>query len=233
MYEAESNPEPEVPDPISWVQLAVMVNDGSGSMTLEFAEPDGSLEGVAPSRTKAAAVESALREFLNRMKDSAKARNFCFSFVSFNDNVTDRRPPRGLDEISTGESFDPTANGIGGTAIHRGLDAAGEIVTQFMQEAKAREVPASAVVVLMSDGEERDDPAKTADSAERLKGLLNTELAACLFATKDQPAEGGRLLEAIVSEPQLYQRVYNTEQLRSFFHASITATRPALPPGEE
>jgi len=232
MHDSELN----IPQPVTapaWIQLGVMVNDGSGSMTLQSAEPDTSLEGVAPARTKAAAVDNALKDFIKRMKSSRKAGNFCLSFVSFNDRVTDQRNPEALPSVSSERSYDPTAHGTGGTAIHKGLDAAAEIVDDFMREAETTEIPVSVVVVLLSDGEERDDPVKTAEAAARLRELPNTMLAACLFATKDQPAHGEQLLEEIVSEPRLYQRVHNAEQLRKFFVASVSASHPALPaPGE-
>jgi uncharacterized protein YegL len=215
--------------PPAFVQLAVMVNDGSGSMQLAFAAPDASLEGFAPASTKAAAVDAATRDLLARMKASASAANFWFSFVSFNDTVTDRRPPERLLQISTDRSYDPTAHGVGGTAIHSGLAAAASIVEEFMSQQATEETLASAVVVVMSDGEERDDPVKTAEAATRLREMANTQVAACLFATDGQASHGEPLLESIVSEPRLYQRVYNTEQLRAFFHASVTTAALALP----
>lgn len=214
-----------------WYQLAVMVNDGSGSMTLEFAEPDDSLEGYGAVRTKAAAVEGALRRLLGDIRNGHSPQNYHFSFISFNDKVTDQRPPKALGELSDTDSYDPTANGTGGTAIHRGLDAAAQIVKAYLEFAAASELPVSAAVVVMSDGEERDDPARTAASAERLRGLPNTTVAACLFGTKGQPSIGKPLLESIVSSRELFQEVYNAEELRRFFRKSVTATRPRLPPG--
>lgn len=213
-----------------WFQLAVMVNDGSGSMTLEFAEPDTSLEGYGTVRTKAAAVEGALRRLIVDVRNGHSPQNYHFSFISFNDRVTDRRPPRPLGEVSDSDSYDPTAHGTGGTAIHSGLEGAADIVDAYLQFAAKSELPVSAVVVLMSDGEERDDPARTAAAAERVRGLPNTTLAACLFGTKGQPSVGKALLESIVSSPELFQQVYSAEELRRFFRKSVTATRPRLLP---
>lgn len=212
----------------AWIQLAVMVNDGSGSMTLPLAEPDASVEGYGSARTKGAGVDIASRSLLERMKQSRMKANFQFSFVSFNDDVTERRPPQPLVDVPLDRSYDPTSHGVGGTAIHRGLDAAAAIVEAFMRDAAGSEVPVSAVVCLMSDGEEMDDSVRTADVAARLRALPNTSLAACLFATHGQPPAGEPLLKSLVSEPRLYQRVYDTEELRKFFHASITATGTAL-----
>jgi hypothetical protein len=204
----------------SWYQLGVPVIDGSGSMTLLY---QGDPETGAPvGVTKAQATESALRSFIGRLQKSGNAVNFGLSFVSFNDKVTDRRPPKHVLELDVADSYDPTAHGTGGTAIHCGLDAATSIIDDFMKEGAASEVPLSAIAVVMSDGEERDDPVKTAEAAERLRSLPNTKLAACLFATHGQPAHGESLLREIVSEPDLYQRIYDTEGLRSFFQRTMT-----------
>lgn len=216
----------EVPlAPPSWRQLAVLVNDGSLSMTWDFQEPDDSLEGVLPVRTKAAAVEGAIKDLLNRMKSGHKAANFSFAFVNFNERVTEERAPRDLIDISTTDSFDPTAQGTGGTLIHTGLEAAGRIVEDFL--AQPSDLPLSAVVVVMSDGEAAD-PEETLAMGERIKALPNTQIAACLFATKGKPAKGAQLLQALASEPRLYQTIYDAEQLRAFFHASVTSTAVAL-----
>jgi uncharacterized protein YegL len=212
----------------TWMQLGVMVNDGSGSMTLKCA-PDESLEGAAPAHTKAAAVDGALKKFIERMQRGRMAANFCLSFVSFNDNVTEQRAPEKLSDVSISCSYDPTLHGTGGTAIHSGLEAASAIVSQFLREGQASEVPVSAVVVLMSDGEERDDPVKTKAAAAKLREMSNTRLAACLFAGDEQSAEGEPLLEEIVSHPSLYTRVHNAEELRKFFTASLSTGLPGLP----
>jgi uncharacterized protein YegL len=213
--------------PAAYIQLGVLVNDGSGSMTLTYADPEGA------QRTKAAAVDLAVRGLVERLQASRMASNFCLSVVAFNDNVTDLKEARRVAEIPVTESYDPTDHGIGGTAIHRGLDAAYQIISEFLNEGRAAEVPTSAVVVLMSDGEERDDPEKTRAAAARLKELPNTSLAACLFATDGQQAEGEPLLKEIVSEPRFYKRVHGKDELREFFLSSVTSGRAALPPGAE
>jgi hypothetical protein len=143
--------------------------------------------------------------------------------VAFNTVVTEQRPPRPLLELSASDSYDPTAMGIGGTKIATGLEAAVGIVERFLGEAEEGDVPSSAVVLVMSDGED-SEPEATLAAAARLKEHASADLAACLFATKGQPAHGAQLLRAIVSEQRLYQTVYGAEQLRKFFHASITQT---------
>lgn len=207
----------------AWNQLGIFVGDGSQSMTLPFAEEDDSLTGLLPVRTKAAAVESATKDVLNLLKASRKAANFTMGFVYFNSAVTDERPPKDVVDIATTDSYDPTARGIGGTRIHAGLEAATRMIEAYVQSVGHGEVPVSAVVIVLSDGED-GAPDQTIAAADRLKAMPNTELAACLFATKGQPAKGGELLQAIASASHLYQTVYNAQQLRNFFHASVTMT---------
>jgi uncharacterized protein YegL len=213
--------------PPAWKQLAVIVSDGSESMTWDL-EPDRSLEAVAaaPVRKKAEGVDVATRDLLNRLKAGRKAANFYFAFVTFNDHVSERRPVKPLLEVSANDSFDPTAGGIGGTRIWTGIEAATELVQEFHRE-EGQGIPVSAVVLVLSDGED-SEPEKTVESANKLKETENTNLAACLFATKGATNEGemkgASLLQTVVSEPRLYQTVFTAEQLRDFFHASVTMT---------
>jgi hypothetical protein len=206
----------------SWIQLGVFVIDASSSMTWEFDEPDRSLEGVLPVRTKAQAVDCVLGEFVERMRSSRKAANFRFAFVSFHHQCSEVRAPQPVLEIPPTDSYEPTANGTGGTAIFTGLEAAEQIVARFIEENRDAEVPVSAVVAVLSDGEEGHDAARTLQAAERLRAIPNTLIAAGLFATKGQPPAGEELLQALASRPDLYQRVYEGEELRGFFEASMT-----------
>ncbi len=208
--------------PPAWLQLAVLVLDGSGSMTLPLTTGSAA-EGGAPSRTKADAVDEATRGLLERLKRSTVAPNLEFAYISFNDDVTEQRPREMLARVGLDRSYDPTAKGIGRTAIHRGLAAAAGVVEGFMRDAAQGELGASAIVVLMSDGEETDNLAMTTAAAARLRAIDGVDLAACMFATHGQPVHGEQLLQSIVSRPDFYQRVYDAEQLRRFFHASITA----------
>ena len=207
--------------PVSWRQLGVLVTDGSGSMTLPLHETD-SIEGVAlPDRTKAAAVDHATSDLMKRFAVSRKKAQFEFAFVSFHDTVSDNRPAQDVDSLLATGNFDPTAHGSGGTQIWTGLDAAATIVQNWLRDGDD-DVPRSAVVMVMTDGQD-GNAAKTMDVANRIKGLENTDLAACFFATKGEPANGSRLLQAIVSRPELYETVFDADQLRRFFMASMTA----------
>ena len=222
----------------AWIQLGVAVIDGSGSMGLPFAEQDGSLNGVLPVRTKAEVVDRVLRAFVNRMKSSRNAPNFRFAFVSFHHAVTEVRQPRDVVDIPATDSYDPTTHGTGGTAIYTGLEAAADLVETFMRVERGGELPTSAVVVVLSDGDEQTDATRTIAAAQRIRDTPNTLLASAFFATKGQAATGEQLLHAIASETRLYERVCTVQQLRAFFQASMTATalgaRPValLEPGD-
>jgi uncharacterized protein YegL len=218
--------------PPTWRQLGVLVLDGSGSMGSPAAG-DARSEVQLPTRSKAAAVDAAVRKLLSRLHASGRAANFVLAFVAFSDRVTDERPARDILDIPATDSFDPMSKGTGGTAIHVGLEAAQRIVEQFFRDETESGLPVSACVVVLSDGE-TGAPMSTIDAANRLKELPNTSLAACFFATKGQTSQRADLLESLVSEPRLYQDVYDAEALRKFFHASLTLTaHGASAAGEE
>jgi hypothetical protein len=215
----------EIPQPTvsqNWYQLGVMVIDGSGSMTLPYAEDEEVSLGGGAVRSKAEATDDAMTKFVSRMRKSHNAPNFGLSFVFFNETVTHQRTPKKVLELNPADSYDPTAYGVAGTAIHTGLDAAAAIIEGFRREGAAYEVPMSQVVVLMSDGEERSDVEMVKAAAGRVKALPETKLCSCLFATTGQPAVGETLLREVATGAQFYQRAYSTEQLRKFFEVSLT-----------
>lgn len=206
------------PPAVTWKQLVVLVNDGSTSMTWELAEPDETL-GL-PARTKAAAVQIANRDLVNRMKASRVAVNFSFAWVTFNTVVTDERAPKPVREIEPEEIADPTAAGTGGTNIAVGLERADAVIDRFLGEADGEGMPASAVVIVQSDGETAD-PQAAIRAADALKSRETVSVAATLFATKGQPSKGAQLLQALASTPSLYETTFDAEQLRKFMMASI------------
>jgi hypothetical protein len=204
--------------PPAWQQLVMRVADGSESMTWPLHEPDASLEGNAPARTKAEAVDMATRDLVNRLRAGRVAANFMYGSVSFNDRITENLAPRPLLDVAAGDDFDPTSGGIGGTQIWLGLDAAAKTIEGLQQ--RGGDVPLSSVVLVLSDGE-CSDRDKTLAAAKRLAALPGTSIAACLFATRGEPAHGADLLRSIVTEHKLYQTVFTAEQLRDFFEASV------------
>lgn len=209
--------------PPSWRQLGVLVLDGSGSMTAELQEQDRSLEGLVAARTKGEAVHSAVGQLLSRMQASRKAPNFCISMLAFNDRVTAEIAPTELVRLDTSMSFNPTDHGVGGTRLGVALLRAQQIIAEFFSREVHNDLPMSAVVLVMTDGEDHD-PAGAVAAAQTIKAMSNTTVAACLFASKGGDDSPARMLEALSSGPGFYQTVYSAEQLRKFFHASITKT---------
>jgi hypothetical protein len=214
----------EIPiSPRTWNQLGVLVGDASYSMTLPFTEPDEPIADLLPSRSKAAAVDGATKDVLNRIRASRHAANVAIGFVYFNSDVSERRPPQDVLDIATSGSFDPTAKGTGDTWIHTGIDAATQMVLTYLQSRQHGELPVSATVVVVSDGDDAD-PGLTVAAAKRLKALPNTVVTACLFATEGGPVGDGELLRALATGRTRYRTVYSTRQLSAFFHASLTMT---------
>jgi hypothetical protein len=223
LYSGGAETDIEVAEVPSWLQLGVIVSDGSGSMRLNLPDLDESLEGM-PSKTKAEAAASATRAFLDRMNAGGKKQQFTLGWIAFSDRATIKHAPMAVDELRSKGSFDPTAGGSGGTQIWAGLEAAAEMVAKWQASPRYPDTPMTAVVVLLTDGED-GNPARTLEAAEKLKTLPHTRLCGCFFATKGTPSKGAEFLRRIVSEPESenFTLVYDAEALRNFFHASITA----------
>jgi von Willebrand factor type A domain len=210
-------------DPITWKQSGILVLDGSGSMTLPLAEQDESL-GL-PVRTKGAAVDAAVKGFFAQMETSRAKSNFAFGIVTFEDKVTHERPPEpitGINHIS--ESFDPTDYCVtGGTAIYEGLEAGYRLSRDWLA-AEEGTLPVTSVIAVLTDGE-CSNPTRTFQLAERIKSEEPRISIACgMFATKGAGTPGTQLLQAMVTEPRLYAVIYSADQLREWFHASLTGT---------
>lgn len=210
-------------DPVTWRQAGTLVGDGSGSMTLQLAEEDDS--AGLPARTKGAAVDAAVKGFFAQMETSSVKSNFAFGSVAFDDKVTNEEAPEPLDKIDhLGRSFDPTAHSVtGGTSIYAGLEAAYELSREWL-DAQQGSLPVTAVIAVLTDGE-CSNPQRTIEVAERIKKEEpRIGIAAGMFATKGSGTPGASLLQAIVTEPRLYAVIYSADQLRAWFHASLTGT---------
>lgn len=207
----------------SWRQLGVLVLDGSGSML----DP---IESAA-NRSKAEEVNIAVRDMLTLFKVSRKAPNFSFALVTHHDRVTFEGPATPLVDIDDNGNFDPTANGTGGTLIACGLESAGRIARQYLDD-DSTGLPSSVVILGMSDGE-CSDPARTKAAAAAIKADPRITIATAFFATKGGGSSAGPdLLKDISSDPAtLYKTVYDAATLRKFFQNSMTvaASTAGLP----
>ncbi len=210
-------------DPVAWKQAGILTADGSPSMTWELAEEDDS--AGMPARTKGAALDAATKGFFAQMETSRVKRNFAFGNVAFDGKVSLEEAPVPLDQIDhLGRSFDPTIHSVtGGTAIHAGLEAAYRLSRQWL-ESQQGSLPVTVVIAVLTDGE-CGDPQRTLQLAEKIKREEpRISIAAGMFATKGSGTPGAALLQSIVSEPRLYAVIYSADQLRQWFHASLTAT---------
>lgn len=199
--------------PPSFQQLGIFVLDGSGSMT----------EGIDGGLTKAQAVNGAVRELFTRFKASRQRANFSFAVVAFDDGadvVLDITP---ADAVDDNADYDPLAGHGGGTLIGGGLTKAKEIATRFLTGARP-DIPASVVVVVMSDGQ-CGNPQATVGVAQSLKGIDRVTLCATHFAQVGQSDPAAQLtLKQIATDPvRGYKTVYDAESLRAFFLASVSA----------
>jgi uncharacterized protein YegL len=225
--DVSGSPPPLPYSAVSWRQLAVFVLDGSPSMEWDFQEADESLPGM-PVRSKAAAVDAAMKDLINSMKDRPSASNFKFGFVDFDSRLIHAKEPADLTTLPHGASYDPTraehGARVGGTSIFVGIEAAAAQVTNFLRPASAADdVEQTAVVVVLSDGE-CSDPQRTLAAAAQLRANPRVTLAAGLFGTRGSDNAGTRILQAIASLPSLYDVVYSAHQLREFLHRSVTQT---------
>jgi len=205
--------------PATREQGIVAVLDGSASMLDTVHETGETFAGMSP-RTKAAAATVACNGVLSRLQASQRKAAFSLGYVAFNDYVAVQRPIVPLLNVPDTDDFDPTANGTGGTCIWAGLEQGYDQIVNWRQ-ARSGTLHVSNVVLLMSDGM-CSDPARTVAAAAKLKEIPDTTLAACFFKSVGDPSDGARLLQSIVSKPDLFREVHDAEQLRNFFLASIT-----------
>jgi len=202
--------------PQSFHQLGIFVLDGSGSMS-------DTVSGGAMS--KADAVNGALRDLLTRFKVSRQKSNFSFAVVAFDEEASvhlDITPATGVDDNA---DYNPQDGHGGGTFIGGGLEAARGIAERFLASARP-DIPASVIIVVMSDGE-CATPDTTVAIANAVKRVERVTLCATHFASIGQSDPAAQAtLKQIASDPvRGYKTVYDAESLRAFFLASMSAGR--------
>lgn len=202
-------------------QLGVFVLDGSPSMLDE-------VEARGFTGSKAEAVAAAVGALVNRIRVSSRARSTSVAGVSFAGRVTGRWGPLPLAEFDTAADQDPTRHGGTGTSLAAGLLEAEAQIGRFFGAPDAARRPASAVVLVLTDGE-CETPEATRAVAARLRGDARVRVACALFATKGRPPHGRRLLQEICSAPApMWSRtVHDPETLRRFFRAGLASAAGA------
>jgi uncharacterized protein YegL len=200
--------------PPSFQQLGIFILDGSGSMS-----------GSIGKMTKADAVNRALRDLFTRFKASKKRENFAFAVVTFDAAAKTRLDVTPAGQVDDYADYDPRHGHGGGTFIGAGLEAAERIAEAYLQNARP-DLPASVVLVVMSDGA-CGSPDRTKAVAARIKKNERIKICAAYFAVKGQSGSGVlETLEEIASDPvNGCKTVYDAETLRAFFIASVSAGR--------
>jgi curved DNA-binding protein CbpA len=207
----------EIVPPPTFSQLGILVLDGSGSMERQ----------AAGKITKAQTVNLAVREMLTRFSVSRYQRNFSFSVVTFDGKARRHTAVTPAPAVDDNADYDPLRNHGGGTNIGAGLREAGQIAQEFLRDAP-QDLPASVVIVVMSDGRDGEggagDPAETLRVADEIKRNKAITLCSTYFAeigTSDTDAQNH--LRAIASNPATgYKTVYDADTLRKFFIASVS-----------
>jgi Mg-chelatase subunit ChlD len=207
-------PMPLVPQ--SFHQLGIFVLDGSGSMTEEVS---------GGGMTKADAVNGAVRDLFTRFKASRQKSNFSFAVVAFDEDASvhlDVTPAAGVDDNA---DYNPLDGHGGGTFIGGGLEVARGIAERFLAGARP-DIPASVVIVVMSDGE-CGSPDATIAVAEGVKRVERVTVCATHFARvgHSDPAAQATLKKIATDPVRGYKTVYDAESLRVFFIASVSAGR--------
>ena len=205
-------PMPIVPQ--SFHQLGILVLDGSASM----GEDIGGM-------TKADAVNGAVRDLLTRFKASRQKSNFSFALVTFDEAAGVRLPITAAAAVDDNADYDPQAGRGGGTFIGSGLEEAKTLAQTFLASAR-KDIPASVVIVVMSDGE-CGNPDRSVAVANALKTTERVTLCATHFARVGHadPDAQATLKEIATDKVRGYKTVYDAESLRAFFIASVSAGR--------
>ncbi len=210
-----------IKSPPRFNQLGILVLDGSSSMN----------EMTAESVTKAQAVNTAVGDIFERFRESKYAKNFSFAVVTFDENAQPHTPITAAGDLPIRADYDPTRNHGGATNIATGLQEAKRIAGEFLRSAPL-EVPTSVVIVVMSDGRDGDggvgDPEETRRIADEIKRNSAISVCSTYFAGAErQDQQEQENLKALASNPVInYKTVSDTESLRKFFYASLSATRP-------
>lgn len=203
--------------PRQFLQLGILVADGSGSMT----------DMAAGRISKAQATNHAIREMFTRFKVARVANNFQFGLISFDERPVVRMLPCDLANVDDNADYDPLNGHGGGTNLFLALEEAERMAKTFLGGAPAGGVYHSVVILVMSDGC-CSDPVRTRAVADRIRhGAEGERIKICstLFATVGAPDPGGeQLLRDIASDPITgYKTVYDGNTLRAFFEASMSA----------
>lgn len=204
---------------ITYKQLGILVLDGSGSMS----------EECLGNLTKGEAVSKAVSNMFSRFKESSIKRNFCFSVVYYDNTSKVRMGVTEVDDIDDHASYNPLDEMGGATFISEGLKSAYKIAKDFLSQQKPGGPKHSVVIVIMSDGVDMKQD-ETKRVAEDLKKIPSMTITSCFFETlgalEEDMHECANYMKSLASKEDLFISAATTEQLRSFFVASMAAAAP-------
>ncbi len=201
-------------------QLVVVAGDVSPSMN----EPDSS-----GTQTKAAATIQATAELIAALKKSSLSGNFAIATIAWAERVLATTGPELLFSAAGNLDWNPATHGGKGTRCGTALEQAAPITRAYLEAASRERLPASVVILLLTDGKDAA-PTEAVSAANELRSIEGVTVAACRFGASE---EGDDLLRHIASEG-FYQEVHNAEELRRFFMKSITdAGRRQVRPSED
>ena len=199
-------------------KLAVLVLDGSGSMT----HPGDS------GQSKAAEVSDAVAGFLKRLKHSKHYHEYYISVVCFDDRQITKINHAELAILQLESlNFDPTLGLKGRTRIDLAITAAINNAEAFVnQQSGIHDLPHSAVVLLMSDG--YCDVAST--TLQSMAGYANptVKIATVFYGELSEENKGAlKFMEDLASKDEkghtLATHVKDADQLKTwFFDKTIT-----------
>lgn len=210
---------------VSFNQLAILVLDGSSSMTALI---DGRI-------SRAGAVNMAVREMLTRLVASKHKKNFSVAVITFSNTARLRTPitricdDDGNKVINDNDDYDPLHTDEGGTNLAAGLERARSIAKEFLASATPGGPILSVVIIVMSDGLCSRNSITVAES---IKKIPSTVICSTLFQEtspsteeKNQERESAKsILAAIASDiGRHYKTTYDADTLRNFLIASATA----------
>ncbi len=215
------NPEnnPDVPGfgddqpqpPRTACQLGILVLDGSGSMS----------ENHKGGMAKHDAVNVAVKETIARLHASTRVSDIDLCLIRFGGpggNRTgevfyDHAPVKDFDPMG---DYDPYLGG--NTYIAAGLEKALEVANSYLAAPPVEGVPTDVLILVMTDGMFSESPQQI---VAEIKKINQIKIAACFFGKEADP-NAVNALKGIVTDPVSgYLTVYNTEQLKKFFLASI------------
>jgi uncharacterized protein YegL len=194
-------------------QLGILVLDGSGSMT----EPDKS--GIA----KHAAVNAAIKDTVSRLHVSSRVTDIDLSLIRFGGPNGNRAaevfyntaPVLDYDPMS---DYDPLLGG--NTYIAAGLEKALEVANSYISSPPVEGVPTDVLILVMTDGMFSENPQQIVNEIKKNNQI---KMCACFFGKEADQSAVKALKDIVTDQVSGYLTVYNTEQLKKFFLASIQA----------